>query len=144
MTRDLRLERTFSQPPARVWRAITDRAAISRWLMETDFEPVLGHRFTFRSTPRRGWDGVTYCEVIELEPLHRVAYTWRGGPGDGAPPTLDTVVRFTLHPEGTGTRLILEHTGFSGVRAVLVSFMMQAGWAKMLRGRFPATLASLA
>jgi uncharacterized protein YndB with AHSA1/START domain len=144
MKRDLKLERVYPQPPERVWRALTDRRALSQWLMETDFEPTLGHRFTFRSRPQPGWDGITYCEVIELDPPRRLAYTWRGGAGKDRPLTLDTVVRFTLTPEGGGTRLTLEHTGFSGLKSVLVSFMMKAGWNKMLRTRLDRAIAELA
>jgi len=143
MKRDLRLERVFPQAPERVWRALTDRRALGQWLMETDFEPVLGHRFTFRAKPRPGWDGVTYCEVIELEPPRRVAYTWRGGAGEGQPLTLDTIVRFTLVPEGSGTRLILEHTGFSGLKSVLVSFMLKSGWSRMLARRLGPVIDAL-
>jgi uncharacterized protein YndB with AHSA1/START domain len=143
MKRDLKLERVYPQAPDRVWRALTDRRALSQWLMETDFEPRLGHRFTFRAKPQPGWDGVTYCEVTELDPPHRVAYTWRGGSGQGRPPTLDTVVRFTLTPEGSGTRLTLEHTGFVGFKAIFVSFMMKAGWTKMLRSKLGAVIEEL-
>ena len=28
------------------------------WLMDNDFEPVVGHRFTFRTEPTRGFDGI--------------------------------------------------------------------------------------
>ena len=143
MKRDLRLERVYPQPPARVWRALTDRRALSTWLMETDFAPVLGHEFTFRAKPQPGWDGITYGKVIELEAPRVVAYTWGGGAGKDKPPTLDTVVRWTLTPEGLGTRLVLEHTGFSGLRSVLVSFMMHAGWAKMMKKKLPGVLQSL-
>ena len=142
MKRDLRLERVYPQAPDRVWRALTDRERLSRWLMETDFEPALGHKFTFRAKPRGGWDGLTYCEVTELEPPRRLAYTWRGGPGDGKPLTLDTLVRFTLEPEGSGTRLVLEHTGFSGFKSILVSVLMKSGWAKMMRGRLAEEIAA--
>lgn len=144
MKRDLKLERVYPQPPERVWRALTDRRALSQWLMETDFEPTLGHSFTFRSRPQPGWDGITYCEVTELDPPRRLAYTWRGGPGKDRPLTLDTVVRFTLTPDGSGTRLTLEHTGFSGLKSVLVSFMMKAGWNKMLRTSLDRVIAGLA
>jgi uncharacterized protein YndB with AHSA1/START domain len=142
MKRDLKLERVYPQPPDKVWRALTDRRALSTWLMETDFEPVLGHRFTFRSKPRPGWDGVTYCEVTELDPPRRLAYTWRGGPGEGKPLALDTVVAFTLVPDGTGTRLVLEHTGFTGFRAVVLSALMKSGWKKMMRGKLAEAIAS--
>jgi uncharacterized protein YndB with AHSA1/START domain len=143
MKRDLKLERTYPHPPERVWRALTDRRALATWLMENDFEPQLGHRFTFRAKPQPGWDGVTYCEVTELDPPRRLAYTWRGGAGKDEPLTLDTVVRFTLEPSDGGTRLVLEHTGFHGFRSVLVSFMMKIGWAKMLRAKIPAVLDTL-
>jgi uncharacterized protein YndB with AHSA1/START domain len=142
MKRDLRLERVYPQAPDRVWRALTDRERLSRWLMQTDFEPTLGHKFTFRSKPRGGWDGVTYCEVTELEPPRRLAYTWRGGPGGDKPVTLDTVVRFTLSPEGTGTRLVLEHTGFTGFKSILVSMLMKSGWQKMMRGKLATEIAA--
>jgi uncharacterized protein YndB with AHSA1/START domain len=142
MKRDLKLERVYPQAPDRVWRALTDRRALSTWLMETDFEPVLGHRFTFRSKPRPGWDGVTHCEITELDPPRRLAYSWRGGPGEGKPLALDTIVAWTLVPEGTGTRLVLEHTGFSGFRAVLLSALMKSGWQKMMRGKLAEAIAS--
>ena len=142
MRRDLKLERVYSQAPERIWRALTDRRALSAWLMETDFEPTLDREFTFRSKPQPGWDGITCCRVIEIEPPRRLAYTWRGGAGKGKPPTLDTVVRWTLSPEGSGTRLVLEHTGFSGLRSVLVSFIMRRGWAKMLAEKLPGVLGS--
>jgi len=143
MKRDLRLERVYPQAPERVWRALTDRRALASWLMETDFEPRLGHRFTFRAKPQPGWDGVTYCEVTELDPPRRLAYTWRGGSGEGQPLTLDTIVRFTLTPEGAGTRLVLEHLGFSGVKSIFVSVFMKAGWRKKLRTTLGAVIAGL-
>jgi uncharacterized protein YndB with AHSA1/START domain len=142
MKRDLRLERVYPHPPDKVWRAITDRQKLSAWLMKTDFEPALGHRFTFRAKPQPGWDGITHCEVTELEPPRRLAFTWRGGAGPGKPLTLDTIVRFTLTPEAGGTRLVLEHTGFTGVKGVLLSFLMSSGWGKMMRTRLAEAIAS--
>jgi uncharacterized protein YndB with AHSA1/START domain len=140
MNRTVRIAKVFHHPPKAVWHALTDPAAVSEWLMKAyDFEPKLGCKFQFRHQPRRGWNGITDCEVIELEPEKRIAYTWVGGE-TGKPPLLNTVVRYTLEPHGAGTRLVLEHSGFEGMKAVLVSFMMGAGWAKMMRGRFPQLL----
>ena len=144
MKRDLRVERVYPHAPEKVWRAITDPEKLSTWLMRTDFAPALGHRFTFRAKPQPGWDGITHCEVIELEPPRRLAFTWRGGAGPDQPLTLDTVVRFTLTAEGAGTRLVLEHTGFTGVKGVLLSFLMGSGWGEMLRVRLAAVLAASA
>jgi uncharacterized protein YndB with AHSA1/START domain len=133
MPRDLRFEAVYPHPIEKVWRAITDPKAISQWLMENDFEPRLGHKFMFRSQPRPGWDGKSYCEVIELEPPRRLAYTWRGGP-------LDTVLRITLEPVAEGTRLVLEHSGFRGWKARMVSRIMGRGWKGMVANKIPLVL----
>jgi uncharacterized protein YndB with AHSA1/START domain len=78
MKRAIVIERVLAYPVEHVWRALTDRRALAAWLMENDFEPRLHHAFTFRMKPQRGWDGLTHCEVIELEPPRRLAYTYRG------------------------------------------------------------------
>ena len=136
MKRDLKFEVVYPHPPEKVWRALTDSQAIAHWLMENDFEPRLGHKFMFRSKPRPGWDGKTYCEVIELDPPRRLAYTWKGGP-------IDTVVRFTLEVVPEGTRLRLEHTGFRGFKAWMVSRIMGRGWVGIVNKQIPAVLARM-
>jgi uncharacterized protein YndB with AHSA1/START domain len=95
-------------PPERVWEALTDPAEIAQWLMPNDFEPRLGHRFTFRTNPMPAlnFDGICHCEVIELDPPRLLAYTWVGGS------LTDTLVTYRLEPEGDGTHLYFEHSGF--------------------------------
>lgn len=97
----------FAYPPERVWRALTDREAIARWLMPNDFEPRVGHQFTFQTTPMPAlnFDGVCHAEVTACEPPRLLAYTWVGG-------ALRTLVTYRLEPEGDGTRLHFEHSGF--------------------------------
>jgi uncharacterized protein YndB with AHSA1/START domain len=123
MKRDLEFEAVYPFPPERVWKALTDRASIAQWLMENDFEPVVGHKFRFRAKPQPGWDGTVDCEVIEVDPPRALAYTWKNA-GNG----IDTVVRYTLEAVPEGTRLRLRHTGFRGMRAVMVSFILGSGW----------------
>jgi uncharacterized protein YndB with AHSA1/START domain len=55
-------------PPQKVWRALTDPGLLASWLMPNDFEPRVGHRFTFRTdpVPAHGFDGIVRCEVLEL------------------------------------------------------------------------------
>ena len=144
MKRSIRLERVYPHPIEHVWAALTDSRALATWLMENDFEPKLGHRFNFRMRPRPGFDGIVHCEVIEFESPRRIAYTWHGGPGQGKPRLLDTVVRFTLDSTNEGTRLVLEHTGFDGFKAVLLSFMLGSGWRTMMRGALPDVISRLA
>ena len=63
-------------PPEKIWRALTEGPLIEEWLMKNDFQPVVGHRFNFRSTPVPGWNGVIDCEVLVVEPNARLSYSW--------------------------------------------------------------------
>jgi uncharacterized protein YndB with AHSA1/START domain len=63
-TRTLVIEREMPHPPEKVWRALTESPLIEEWLMTNDFQPVVGHRFTFRATPARNWNGIIDCEVL--------------------------------------------------------------------------------
>jgi uncharacterized protein YndB with AHSA1/START domain len=53
MKRDIKLEAFYPYPPERVWRAVADGKAMAKWLMPNDFEPTIGHKFQFRTQPRR-------------------------------------------------------------------------------------------
>jgi len=142
MKRSIHLERVYPFPPERVFRALTDPQALAEWLMPNDFQPKLGHAFQFRSRPQGNWNGVTDCEVVEFDPPRRLAYTWSGQNKDGTGRALNrTLVTWTLVAEGSGTRLILEHTGFTGFSEVATSFLLGLGWRRMLKLRFPAQLA---
>lgn len=139
--RDVKLERVYLHPPELVWHALTDREVLAEWLMPNDFSPEVGHRFTMRTDPGPGFDGVVHLEVLAIDPPRSMRWSWRGGP-------IDTELTFRLEPAFSfgkeGTRLILEHTGFEGVPAVLVSFILGAGWANMLEKRLEAVFEALA
>ncbi len=140
--KSIRKEMTYPHPPQRVWRALTDPAIVATWLMETNIEPRVGHRFQFRTKPGPGFDGVVHCEIIEADPPHRLVYTWGGGPTKAKP----TLVEWTLTPVGTGTRLVLEHSGFHGVSGFVLRSMLGSGWGHKLTEPqyFSAVLARLA
>jgi len=53
-TRDITLDTELPYPPEKVWRTLTTAELIGSWLMPTDFEPVLGGKFTFRTKPLGG------------------------------------------------------------------------------------------
>jgi uncharacterized protein YndB with AHSA1/START domain len=109
-TQTIVTEYELPHAPEKVWRALTEPELIARWLMVNDLRPIVGHRFTFKAQPLPGWDGVVQCEVLAVEPLRRLSYSWRGGSDETS--RLDTVVTWTLTPTATGTRLLLEHAGF--------------------------------
>jgi uncharacterized protein YndB with AHSA1/START domain len=100
------IEKEFPHPPERVWRALTQGSLIKEWLMDNDFQPVVGHKFSFRSTPVPNWDGVIHSEVLIVEPNKKLSYTW-------ATLGLESLVSWTLAPTSTGTLLRMEHSGFA-------------------------------
>ena len=110
-TRAVIVERLLPHEPEKVWRALTQSHLLGEWLMKNDFQPVVGHRFNFRATPIPHWNGVTDCEVLEVEPHSRLAYSWNAS-GDEAANGLKTVVTWTLTPVAGGTQLRMEQSGF--------------------------------
>ena len=125
-------------PPEKVWRVLTESELISRWLMENDFVAELGHRFTFRTEPmpQHNIDGVVHCEVLAVDRLRRLRYSWRGG-------NLDTVVTWTLTATAGGTLVRLEQSGF-GVENAAAFEALNRGWRSMKTGRLGEVLARLA
>jgi len=104
-TRTLVIERAFPHPPEKLWRALTESPLVAQWLLKNDFEPVVGSKFQFRSDPMPQWDGVIDCEVLVVDPLKQLSYSWNSM-------GLESVVLFTLTPEESGTHLRMEQSGF--------------------------------
>ena len=78
-------------------------------MFPNDFVPRVGHRFTFQvpPNPKTRFDGlVVHCEVLECDPPARLAFSWSAAALEG------TQVSFRLEPDGDGTRLLFEHSGF--------------------------------
>lgn len=132
MSQTIRRELRVPQPRERVWRAITTRATLAAWMYPNDFEPLVGHHFTFRvpANPAVGFAGlVVGCEVLACDPPERLVFSWSAGG------LVDSRVSFRLEPDGDGTRVVFEHSGFD----VSQPWGEQAfhgagyGWAKMLK-----------
>jgi len=104
-TRSVVIERELPHPPEKVWRALTQTSLIKEWLMDNDFEPAVGHRFQFRSTPMPNWNGIIDSEVLVVDPNKKLSYSW-GSLG------LESVVTFTLTPTDAGTHIRMEQAGF--------------------------------
>ncbi len=132
MQKDIRHQFTFQHPPEVVWEYLTKPELMAEWLMENDFKLQVGHKFTFRTKPKinLGFDGTVYCEVLEIVPLKKLMYSWKGGMSKERP-ALDSIVVWTLIPTTNGTDLLLEHKGFKGVKNLLSYFIMNKGWLKI-------------
>jgi uncharacterized protein YndB with AHSA1/START domain len=113
-------EVTYPHPPERVWRALVDPQELALWLMPNDFVPEVGRRFTMECEPI----GRIQAEVLEIEPARRLTCRWVGAFGD-------TVVTFELTPVTTGTRLRVEHRGWSEATEVDRQGF-ESGWPKKL------------
>lgn len=123
----------LNEPPAQVWLALTEPKLLAQWLMPNDIKAVVGHKFTFREKPQGDWDGIVYCEILEVDPPHKLAYSWQGGSGKDEPgfPRLDTTVTWTLEPTPQGgTHLHLLHDGFQPTDYAFQ--VIGSGWRSML------------
>lgn len=113
------VERDLPFPPEKIWRALTQPHLIEEWLMKSDFQPVVDHRFNFRAD----WGSVD-CRVLVIEPQQTLSYTW-------AALGLESVVTWTLTPTATatGTHLRMEHSGFQQHQQQAYHGA-QTGWAQ--------------
>jgi len=136
---DIRVVRDYPHPPRKVWRALTDPALIALWSMRPEgFAPIVGTRFKLVAKPNPGWRGFVECEVLEVEELSRLRYSWLDNENAET-----RYVTYTLEPQGGGTRLTLEHAGFTGLGGFLLAKLsMVPGWNKALKG-IGAVLASV-
>jgi uncharacterized protein YndB with AHSA1/START domain len=136
---EIRVDAFLPHPPKKVWQALTDPALLAQWLMPNDFQPRLGHRFTFRTDPAPDFDGVVHCQVIAISPCELLRISWVGGPG------IDSTVTWQLAAEGRGTRLFLTHEGFDDTdpRQKAVWRLLDGGWRSHLIRRLERILYSL-
>jgi uncharacterized protein YndB with AHSA1/START domain len=145
MQRNIMLKWFYPHPVETLWECLTNPELLEQWSLSSgDFKAEVGFKWMKAQTPRpkMNWDGKMYFEVLEVVPLHKLVYSFKGGPREGVF-NLDTVVTWTITKKNNGTELVLEHTGFNGPRNMLVSFMMEMGWRNKVAKRFAKTLETL-
>jgi uncharacterized protein YndB with AHSA1/START domain len=96
-TETISVDQFIAAPPATVWEALTDPDLLAQWWAPGDIEATVGHEFVLEMP---GWGNVG-CKVLAVEPERLLVYTFA-----------DWTLRWRIVPEGTGTRLLLEHEGF--------------------------------
>jgi uncharacterized protein YndB with AHSA1/START domain len=107
MKSDVSLNFEFTSSIEQVWNALTDSDTLEKWIWKNDFKPVVGHKFQFRAEPNEWWDGIVNCEVLEVDELNRLSYTWASA-GE------NTTITWTLKKGSDGTiHLHFDQTGFS-------------------------------
>jgi uncharacterized protein YndB with AHSA1/START domain len=123
-TRSVVVERELPYPPDKIWRALTQPHLIEEWLMKNDFNPLVGHRFNLRRTPKPDVNIVVDCQVLVVEPNKTLSYTWSAF-------DLESVVTWTLTPTSTGTHLRMEQSGFRPDQKLAYGGA-SGGWQKFL------------
>jgi uncharacterized protein YndB with AHSA1/START domain len=103
-------EMQIEASPETVWEFLVDPEKVARWkgrLAET-FEPAPGGAFRIEVLPGTVASG----EFVELDPPHRVVFTWGwedGEDGPGAVPPGSSTIEIELTPQGNGTLLRFTH-----------------------------------
>lgn len=133
-THSVVIEREMPHPPDKIWRALTQGPLLEEWLMANDFQALVGHKFTFRTSPAPNWDGIVECEVLLVEPDSRLSYRW-GSLG------LNSVVAWTLTPTKGGTHVRMEQSGFPSTEGAYYKGA-NYGWQKFI-GNLERLLAGL-
>lgn len=96
----------FEHSPQEVWDYLTHADRLEQWLGKADIKPVVGHKF--RIIGPKG--SLIDCEMLEVTPFTRLAYSWvRPSFKDDSPSR--STVNWTLRPNDDGTELQLVHSG---------------------------------
>jgi uncharacterized protein YndB with AHSA1/START domain len=107
-TDSIAFEFDLQHSPEKLWRALTDPALLTEWLLPVfDLKLEPGAAFKLKTQPYPPWDGTVDCRILEVEAYKKISYAWVVGAMH-----LDTVVTFTLTPTASGTRLSLVQSGF--------------------------------
>lgn len=119
----IQVDQFVAAPPAKVWRLLTEPELMRRWWAEGDVAAVVGHQFTL-DMPGYGRQP---CRVLEVDPPRRFVYTF----------TAAWTLSWRLEPEGTGTRVFLEHSGFdlNDERMAKAFDRMGPGWRDVVLPR---------
>jgi uncharacterized protein YndB with AHSA1/START domain len=111
-------EVTFSAPPAQVYQALMQAATHERFTgAPASIDAQVGGAWS-------AYGGKISGQNIELVEGVRIVQTWRAG---NWPAGSHSLVKLELSPEGTGTKLTLDHDAISDEQVP----HLDAGWEKM-------------
>lgn len=115
----------------KVWNALTTKVAFDKWYFDIEkFNLEVGFEFEFY-----GGSYLHHCKIVEINPINKLAYTWKYPVYEG-----NSVVSFTLEeltdeivPQ---TKLTLIHEGIETFPPEDMNFSresFEAGWSEIIR-----------
>ena len=132
-TEPIVIEQAFKVPASRIWSAITRKEEMKLWYFDLpEFKAVPGFQFQFSGGPTPERQYLHLCEIMEVIPDRKLAYTWRY---DGYPGVSEVV--FELTGNGDEILLRLVHLGletFPEDNADLSKQNFQIGWKSIVSG----------
>lgn len=121
---DIRQTLVLNAPIQKVWKAVATSEGIAAWFMPNDFQPEIGYEFHLNAGPY----GMSPCKVVELDPPHRLSFTWGK----------DWTLTFELLEQADKTEFTLIHAGWDvnkvtefGEAQTIVRERMADGWSKL-------------
>jgi uncharacterized protein YndB with AHSA1/START domain len=109
------VERTISiaASPETVWEFFVDPEKLTRWKgMKAELDPTPGGIYHCQVIPGHTARG----EFVELDPPHRLVFTW-GWENESAVPPGTSTIEVELTPEGESTSLRFVHRDLPGAEA---------------------------
>jgi uncharacterized protein YndB with AHSA1/START domain len=105
----VRREIAIAASPETIWEFLVDPEKATRWMgRSASFDPRPGGEYRVEVIS----GNVAAGEFVELEPPHRLVWTWGWEPGSPSPVASgSTTIEVELVPEGEGTLLRLTHSG---------------------------------
>jgi uncharacterized protein YndB with AHSA1/START domain len=125
-------EITIDASLSKVWKALTEKEQIAKWLMPSnDFELRVGATFNMLGTSK----GVEYphvCTIKEIVPEKKLSYTWAVKNKLG-----DTLVTYELENRNGKTKLTLTHSGWDTAKLITEGTYRDDynnGWEQVIPG----------
>ncbi len=126
-----KFEKLFNSPISKVWNAITNKEEMKLWYFDlAEFKAEKGFQFQFSGGPSPEKQYLHLCEVTEVIPQKKLAYSWRYDGYEG-----NSIVTFELSEHENKTLLILTHIGIDTFQKDNPDFVVKnfiEGWTHII------------
>lgn len=123
----------FTHPAERIWRALTDRELLTRWLAGTEISPLTGSSFRIRLVKLPGLDAPIESEVVEADRPRRLVMRWQQE-------QRQTLVTAELVPGAEDCQLIFRESLETGDWAPEQQELREQSYQRVFTVQLPAVL----